>query len=317
VKNPNYWGYDPRHPENKLPYADTLKLLIIPDAATAMAALRTGKIGMLDNISQNQLDSLKKTNPELVYVSYPATGTSVEFRCDLAPFTDIRVRKAMQMAIDRDTIAKTYYGGAVSGTPVGYTHPLIKEYNTPFEEWPKETQEEYTYNPERAKELLSEAGYPTGFKTNCVIPTTQDADLMQIVKAYFADIGVDMEIRVMDAGALEAFLKAFKHDQMSARVPNATGLLYHASRLFTRRLSNYSVNYTKNNDPYYDDLYNQYTTSMDINEQISIWKKAEMYALSQHWSVQTLPTVVYIVRQPWFKGHVGETSYNYALYWID
>ena len=44
VKNPNYWGYDERYPQNKLPYVDQLKILIMPDNATAMAAMRTGKI---------------------------------------------------------------------------------------------------------------------------------------------------------------------------------------------------------------------------------------------------------------------------------
>jgi len=47
VSNPNYWGYDERYPQNKLPYIDTLKVLIIPDQATALAALRTGKVDVI------------------------------------------------------------------------------------------------------------------------------------------------------------------------------------------------------------------------------------------------------------------------------
>ena len=48
IKNPNYWGYDERYPQNKLPYVDTVKFLIIPDDATALAAMRAGKIDVID-----------------------------------------------------------------------------------------------------------------------------------------------------------------------------------------------------------------------------------------------------------------------------
>jgi len=49
VKNPNYYGYDERYPQNQIPYVDRLKFLIIPDLATAMAAVRTGKIDAVDD----------------------------------------------------------------------------------------------------------------------------------------------------------------------------------------------------------------------------------------------------------------------------
>ena len=51
VKNPNYWGYDERYPQNKLPYIDTVKYLIIPDDDTALAAMRAGKIDVIDHVS--------------------------------------------------------------------------------------------------------------------------------------------------------------------------------------------------------------------------------------------------------------------------
>ena len=51
VKNPNYWGYDERYPQNRLPYIDKLNILIIPDNATALAAMRSGKIDVMDTHS--------------------------------------------------------------------------------------------------------------------------------------------------------------------------------------------------------------------------------------------------------------------------
>jgi len=68
VKNPNYWGYDERYPQNHIPYVDTLKVLIIPDNATALAAMRTGKIDFVDGISISQAQSMAKTNPEMLQI---------------------------------------------------------------------------------------------------------------------------------------------------------------------------------------------------------------------------------------------------------
>ena len=105
VKNPNYWGHDEHYPQNQLPYIDTLKILIIPDNAAAIEALRAGKIDALDGLLPSQAKEIKKTNPEILQVAYPAgNAISIDPRNDRAPFNDIRVRKAMQMAIDLPTI---------------------------------------------------------------------------------------------------------------------------------------------------------------------------------------------------------------------
>jgi len=98
-KNPNYWGYDPIHPENRLPYVDTCKQLIITDASTQVAALRTAKIDFSLNINPplSLEDSvlLIKQHPELKYRTLNGTDNQLYFRVDKQdlPFKDIRVRQ--------------------------------------------------------------------------------------------------------------------------------------------------------------------------------------------------------------------------------
>ena len=71
-KNPDYWGYDEKYPENRLPYTDKIRTLIMPETATILAALRsrqldyTGQAGASSITSLDQADSLKRTNPEIV-----------------------------------------------------------------------------------------------------------------------------------------------------------------------------------------------------------------------------------------------------------
>ncbi len=218
ARNPNYWGYDERYPKNKLPYVDNVKVLIIPDDATALAALRSGKIDYIEGQKWQTGPALKQTNPELVQSSLLGSASTggIQIRCDKAPFTDIRVRTALQMAIDLDTIAKTFYGGTTEGIPYGLIGPLLPDYYTPYTQWPKEVLAGFTYNPEGAKKLLAEAGYPKGFKTNVTAPTNADLDLAQIVKSYFSNIGVEMEIKTMEPTSWRNFAVLSKsHDQLA------------------------------------------------------------------------------------------------------
>jgi peptide/nickel transport system substrate-binding protein len=318
VKNPNYWGFDLRYPENKLPYADKIVQLVIPDKSTATAALRTGKVALVTGYTWEERDNLKKTNPELLFDTQLGFGMALSTRCDREPFTDIRVRTAMQMAIDIPTIAATYYGGNVDPVPYGYIGPDNHGNYIPFDEWPKELKDEYTYNPEGAKKLLAEAGYPNGFKTNCVTSSTSDTDLLQILKAYLLDIGVDMEIKVMEATVYRSYTLTGKHDQCTwsfhgTAVPGA------ASKALERGLSTFPYNTTYNNDAYYDELVAKHNQSLDMEERKRLANEADMYALEQHWQVKITNSFSYTLFQPWLKGYWwyfwGRSLYAHC--WID
>ncbi len=311
VKNPNYWGYDERHPENKLPYADKLTQLIIPDTSTAVAALRTGKIDMLSGIQWEQAESIMETNPYLMQDLTLSSSSALCFRCDKEPFTDIRVRKAMQMAIDLDTIAKTYYGGLIEGKPFGLVGPYLKGYYTPFDDWPDEVKEGYTYNPEGAKELLAEAGYANGFKTN-IITTSRNADILQILQAYFADIGVDMEIKLMEATVASSYIRAGKQDQMA--MGEMTASFFSPNKAIAPRWSQSPKNITYNNDPVYDELYLKFCASVEEDERKSFCREADMYDLAHYWGLHLFPLPTYTLYQPWIKGFTGYGSLYQSFY---
>ena len=71
VKNPNYWAYDERYPQNKLPYIEKVKYLIIPDNVAALEAMRAGKIDIIDGVSPVQAQAMRKTNPEILQIRTP------------------------------------------------------------------------------------------------------------------------------------------------------------------------------------------------------------------------------------------------------
>lgn len=327
AKNPNYWGYDERWPENKVPYVDELRMLVIPDKATALAALRAKRIDAIatiggndNNLSWEQSQALKKSNPELVQAEVVSGAVmGLQLRVDHEPFTDIRVRKALQMSVDLPTIAKNYYHG-VPWYPYGPAGPKVKEVATTFEDWPKEVQEGYAYNPEGAKKLLSEAGYPDGFKTNCYVNTARDTQLLQIVKAYLMEIGVDMEIRTLDPAAERPFLAGMKHDQM-AFTDMGIGENIPLIRVVGKLYSGYVNNQTGLKDPVYDKMYDDWLKATTWEESTRLAKEINMFVIKGHYRVALMPYRNYYAWQPRFKGYSAEGSnqsaYHIPYLWVE
>lgn len=325
-KNPDYWGTDERHPQNKLPYADSLKLLIIPDSNTAVAALRTGQIDFLGfggpaggGLTWQQVASIQKTNPDIQAFSVPNAGWGVDFRVDTAPFTDIRVRQAISMAIDRQTIAKTYYGGTVDGIPAGLLPPVLKGWAVPFSDWPADLQQGYTYNLSAARQLMADAGFPHGFKTNVIASASSDLQLLQILQAEFKEIGVDMEIKTLDPVTFNQFNAAGKNDQMVYSQFMAQNLAPPWTNFRLR--TDYPSNYTHNNDTAFNKMVDSIIFSTDRNTLQKDVQDADLYVLSKYWSAGTFPTIGYNLLQPYLKGYDGENmqrNYFYtSRWWID
>ena len=319
VKNPNYWDYDDFIPQNRLPYIDNINILIIPDNATALAALRSGKIEIVEDLAFTQATSLAKTNPELSQVTRPASSDAITYRLDQTPFSDIKVRKAMQMSIDLQTIAKTYYGGFVDGTPYGIITPALKGFYIPYSEWPADVKAGYAYNPDGAKKLLSEAGFPNGFKCTLTASTNADLDIFQILKSYLANIGIDMTINTMDFTSFAAFTQAGKHQMCSG---NGTYAYPPMNCLNQRYYSHATGKILGINDPTYNDLWTKAKTATDDNEFIKIVQQADMYAITQQWVLNVLPKVTFSVYQPWLAGFSGEVigfraGVTMSRFWID
>ena len=217
-KNPDYWKDDEKYPGNRLPYIDEIQGLIILEEATYLAGLRTGKIdflgfpvGVSDIASVEVLDSLQKSNPEIVLQAWwDRSENSYAIDASKPPFDDVRVRRAMQMAIDLEGIDRSVYQGTSAWQPQGIIGEGVSGYFTPFEEWQEAVKSGYRYDPAGAEALLDEAGYPRGadgtrFKTVLNHLYRFPLGFSELAATYWADIGVDVEINVLDeAGASPA-----------------------------------------------------------------------------------------------------------------
>ena len=332
IKNPNYWGHDERYPQNKLPYVDKFKIFVIPDDDLALAAMRNGKIDIMDEVSLQQAQAMQKTNPEILQIPIPTGVTNtIDPRNDKAPFNDIRVRKAMQMALDLPALARTYYRGSVDPYPSSLTSMYLKGWGFPYVKWPQDLKDEYAYNPTAARKLLTEAGYPHGFKTNIVADAMWDLDILPLIKSYFADIGIDMEIRIMDAAAYHDFVRVGrKHDQLTYGAGTLGRTHVPIMQLHRFRTGDSVSNSLMVSDPVFDAFYPEAIAATSTDEVRRLLRDANERVARQHYAISLLTPKTFSLCQPWVKGYNGQFGATFghmgspqrlfffpARFWID
>ncbi|HSB99340.1 MAG TPA: ABC transporter substrate-binding protein [Burkholderiaceae bacterium] len=203
TKNPVYWDKEKiGSVDYKLPFVDKITYRVIKDETTLVTSLRTAKLDVLETVRWSNADELKKSAPKIQWSRRLSNGGQfVAMRMDQKPFDDIRVRRALNLAINRAEIVKSYYGGNAEllAWPM---HPTYTGYFEPLEQMPDAVKELFTYNPAKAKQLLAEAGYPNGFTFK--VQTTSvntEGDLLQMVAAYLDKVGVKMEIQTLEYAA--------------------------------------------------------------------------------------------------------------------
>jgi len=325
VRNPDYWQNDPLHPENQLPYMDAIKTLNISDLSTRLAAVRTGKFTTLGNVGWEDASSLIQTSPDIVYRKSLTGPTCPIGRLDKPelPFHDIRVRQAMNMAIDREALIEDYYEG--NATLFAFPWSPAATYSafyTPLEEQSQFVQDLFSYNPEKAKQLLSEAGYPDGFKTS-IICTSTTADFLAIIKEYFAAINVDMDIEVVETGTMTSMDRGRTYPEMIFK-----GLVqdyqFPWRMLFLRKES--ADNAALIDDPYFRGPYEEMCELVGIDDARinELLKDVGQKSLELAWAVWLPGVDIYTFWWPWLQnfyasgwgGYYTPDDWTYYC-WID
>jgi len=193
-RNPNYF-------KDGLPYADAIEAHVIPDAATRLAALRSGQINMFPAAGPQALQQVQKTNPDYFIKSCPSLfHMGIRLRLDKEPWSDVRVRRALSMSLDRDAIVSAALRG--DGEPVLQAWPLDPE-ALKLSEFPDEVQQYMQYNPTKAKELLAEAGYPNGFSTTVVWTANYGSPWQEVAETILTmmrAVGINAEFDMHEYG---------------------------------------------------------------------------------------------------------------------
>lgn len=217
TRNENYYGVDERHPENKLPYIDTINLVYIADSANVLTQAMSGALDWFgennkDVLSGDQLAQLSAKDVGTLYPYASGSPAAIALKVCQEPFTDLRVRQAMQLAIDLEAV-NGYLGNSGDVVVPGLWSASLS-WST-MNEWPEELKAQFTTssadlaaNQEKARALLADAGYPDGFSFDIELDPMSNLELYQIAGDYLQQIGITMNITV----AAE-MMEAVQHSQ--------------------------------------------------------------------------------------------------------
>lgn len=269
-----HWVRNPDYYHEGLPKVDEVNFLVVTDEAASLAALKSGQVNLTPHGQQAEIDALVATGdfetvnqmfgPEFLFLN-PA----------VAPFDDLRVRRAIAMAIDFEGMGAGIRGeGAYSLTSV--VPPELGGIGA------EELSEVRPYDPDRARELLAEAGYPDGFSAEFLVQNFYKGDLeAQWIVEDLKKVGIELTIAQVDPAT-------YNNRQRSGDFGIMRGLrtVTGADQYLQDLASDSPTNFTRTSDPKVDEYIAQYRAERDADKQNAI-----LADLTRYWE-EEVATVI-------------------------
>jgi peptide/nickel transport system substrate-binding protein len=302
--NLDYWGSKPQ-------WAHVTETLV-PEESTRVAQLERNEVDMIGNLSFDRLLELKNKNfrlqevglPTLANISFPGTFMTK------GPTSDIKVRQAMSYAINRQEICDTFYKGLAKPGGFWFFSTQTWGFDSSFKA--------DAYDPNKAKQLLQEAGYPSKFnpQTITLYSTAVAADLMQILQGYWQAVGVNVDVQIVDTPVYNGLVFVRAKDptekQVGAIWPWVNvgffNNVYHSANMFTS-----TGVHTTSNDTNADQMYQAAIAELDDTKAKKMWQDLMHYGYDQMWiNVELVEVPTYFAVGP----NVGQfTNRTYINVW--
>jgi peptide/nickel transport system substrate-binding protein len=315
-RNPDYF-------RDGQPYVDGVEWLVLDDPSTGLAMYRTGQIDCAPGgnwtVRQQDLDSLKQSHPQLRYVDWQSLVTqAIYLRTDQPPFTDVRVRRAISQALDRQSLIEAVSG---RGEPTPAIARGLAEWSLPIDQL-GEGAKYYRYDPKEAKSLLAEAGFPKGFKTQINSTGGYGPDLLDVVQLAqrnLKDVGIETEMKLQEYGAYMATTFVGKFEGM------AMGPISIAWEPDSVLYGLYAPGQPRNsghvNDPKITAMLQQQRRTKDLEARKQIIFEIQRYVAEQQYYVYTNSGMNTGSWQPYVKNFSPNHSFDYgnraAALWLE
>jgi peptide/nickel transport system substrate-binding protein len=267
--NPDYWGGKPK--------VDHLIFKELPDPQAALLALKRGEIQILADLSTQSVPAIKN-DPNIVFLSQPGLAVSgVSLPVDVAPFNDVRVRQALNYAVDKNAINKALFAGLA----VPLTSPL------PQAQWGFDASlKGYPYDPAKAKALLSAAGVKPGTQVELVTYNSPRGynpagpNLAVAIQGYLNKVGLSVSIRQFEMGAYLSYVRSGKYNGLmmegwtgdNGDPDNFLGELWGYSNFPT-------VDWSRYHNPAFEALLSQALLEADHTKRTELYKQAQKIVL--------------------------------------
>jgi len=195
-----YWG--------GMPYLDRVTVRPLPEAETRVIALESGDIQLAIRLNAEQISRVEG-NPNLRLLRNVTTRHFYMGMANLKkPYSDVRVRQALNHAIDKESLVKNVYSGLAQ-----VQGGLLPRGTPGFVDVPG-----FRYDPTKAKQLLAEAGYPNGFTATFVSPRgvyLKDIELVQALQQQWKAVGVSITLEIVENAK---YLELLREDPRKSRL---------------------------------------------------------------------------------------------------
>jgi len=258
-KNEDYYN------QEKVPNFNKIEFIVMPDPESAVLAMQAGDIDIIPGITNQGLEQLGDT---INTVAGPQNMVQLlGLNHDVEPLNDVKVRQAINLAIDKDIIIDTVADG--KGTKLGSNFSPAMEFY--YEEG---LENYYEPNMEEAKKLLEEAGYADGFDLEITVPSDYQfhVDTAQVIVEQLSQIGVKAEIKLIEFSSwLET---VYQNAEYEATVVSFTGKL-DPYEVLKRYVSDYDTNFINYENSEYDQLIEEGVAATNEEEMAEKYKAAQ------------------------------------------
>jgi len=300
-KNENYW-------QTGLPYLEAVEITPIPDDTVRETALRSGDVDWVLAIAPQNFETLQ-ADPNVVVSTAPQLSYDyMGMNLTREPFSDVRVRQAIALALDREQIAQAGYFGLAEPLqgPTGPGSPWYFDYSP------------YDRDVERAKELLAEAGYPDGFEME-LLPTVQYGETVraaQVIQQQLAEIGITASI---NAPEWSQWLELEGNFQYDAYICNWNGLIDADQYYYLQHKSDQVFNFTGYDNPQFDELVTEARSTSDFDERYEIYQDLNQILVDDAPYIYMYNKLEVRAYSPDVKGFVtrSDQAINFWRVWLD
>ncbi|ATF12178.1 glutathione ABC transporter substrate-binding protein [Brevibacillus brevis X23] len=268
VKNEKYWGNQPK--------LEKVVFKTIPEDATRVAMVETGEAHVAEQLPVTELERVQNSQSMSLGRFESFAVDHIGMNVKQKPFDDVRVRQAIAHAIDKEAIIKGVYNN-VGKVAISSLGPKVIGYS------PNIKTPEYDLN--KAKQLLTEAGYANGFKATIYLNDNKARiNVAEVLQSQLKGIGIDLQIQVMEFGAYLELAAKGEAQMFISGWGNATGDAdYNQYNLFHSTSAGVPGNHSFYNNPKVDALIEAGRKEKDPE------KRKEVYAEAQQIEMEEVP----------------------------
>jgi peptide/nickel transport system substrate-binding protein len=315
VRNPNYDWASSLFKHQGLAYLDQVVFKIIPEGSVRTGTLKTGETQYIDDLDPLEYDGLKK-DAKFVVIERGQPGSGFVLLLNMTskgPISELAVRRAMEYGVDREGLNKSVFHGL---NRVAWS-PLMR----PTFAYDPSTEKIYSFDPNKAKQLLDEAGWKAGAdgirekagrKLTIdfpIIGRPRDKAMAESVQASLRDVGIDLNVTPLERAAFRDVVRQNRYDVnfmwFSYGDPDVLRTIFHSANVNAFNRGRYQV-------PEVDKMLEQAAATTNRTQRANLYSQIQQRVLRDAVVVPLVDTLTYNAKRAEVQGDAIDALASYV-----